>query len=248
MFKTDGSVHHEGVSNEVRTVEILNSLNLYSEQVEVRGGTKVKEDAVAGPKDISIKKKEGISVGSFDWFNTSKHNHLFGGTFSAFYSKMKQMRDLPLEVRSDEEFVSMVRSRFSDICEEALEGLSAEDITSVLLEGLCEGNKEMDIVINDVKDKKLYIFQISDHPAFQLISKGFTPVLKGKGKSSRQILFTDGEVTYNTGLRLRVTSNNGVNAFLGLSKANKSSQVVVKLQQDDVKNLVEKSGSKVYDY
>jgi hypothetical protein len=50
------------------------------------------------------------------------------------------------------------------------------------------------------------------------------------------------------GLRLRVTSNNGINAFLGLSKANKSSQVVVKLQQDDVKNLVQKTNSQVYDY
>jgi hypothetical protein len=59
---------------------------------------------------------------------------------------------------------------------------------------------------------------------------------------------TDGKNTYNVGLRLRVTSNNGINAFLGLSKANKSSQVVVKLQQDDVKNLVQKTNSQVYDY
>jgi hypothetical protein len=33
-----------------------------------------------------------------------------------------------------------------------------------------------------------------------------------------------------------------------LSKANKNSQVVVKLQQDDVKGLVEKAHSQVYAY
>jgi hypothetical protein len=154
MFKTDGSVHHGGVTNETKTVEVLNSLNIYSKHVETRGGTKVKEDAVAGNKKISIKKKEGISVGSFDWFNTSKYNTLFGETFSTFYSKMKQMRELPLGVRSDEEFVSMVRSMFDNICEKALEDLSSEDVTSILIKGLCEGNKEMDIVINDVKNKK----------------------------------------------------------------------------------------------
>ena len=248
MFKTDGSVHHGGVNNEAKTVEVLNSLNLYSEHVETRGGTKVKEDAVAGNKKISIKRKEGVSVGSFDWFNTSKYNHLFGESFSSFYSKMKQMRGLPVEVRSDEEFVSLTRSMFNDICEEALENLSAEAITNILLQGLCEDNEEMDIVVNDVKAKKLYIFQITNHPAFQLIREGFTPILKGTGKTSRQILFTNGKVTHNVGLRLRVTSNNGINAFLGLSKANKNSQVVVKLQQDDVKGLIQRANSKEHVY
>ena len=42
----------------------------------------------------------------------------------------------------------------------------------------------------------------------------------------------------DTGLRLRLTSNNGITAFLGLSKANKNSQVVLKLQQDSVANLL----------
>jgi len=38
---------------------------------------------------------------------------------------------------------------------------------------------------------------------------------------------------------LRVTSNNGIKAFMGLSKANRNSQVVLKLQQDRVQNLVD---------
>ena len=51
----------------------------------------------------------------------------------------------------------------------------------------------------------------------------------------------------DTGLRLRLTSNNGIKAFLGLSKANKSSQVVLKLQQDGISNLLE-TATEVTDY
>ena len=43
---------------------------------------------------------------------------------------------------------------------------------------------------------------------------------------------------FDCGLRVRVTSNNGIRAFLGLSKANKSSQVVIKVQQDNVRDFV----------
>jgi hypothetical protein len=57
----------------------------------------------------------------------------------------------------------------------------------------------------------------------------------------------DGEV-YDCGLRLRVTSNNGINAFLGTSKANRNSQVVIKLQQDKVKQLLQQIGAEVTTY
>ena len=63
MYKTDGSVHHGGVKNEDQTITILNELNIYSSPVEKRGGTTQKADAVAGDKQISIKRKEGISNG-----------------------------------------------------------------------------------------------------------------------------------------------------------------------------------------
>jgi hypothetical protein len=57
----------------------------------------------------------------------------------------------------------------------------------------------------------------------------------------------DGNV-YDCGLRLRVTSNNGINAFLGTSKANRNSQVVMKLQQDKVANLLQQVGADVTVY
>ena len=64
MYNTTGQVHHEGVANEANTIALLNDLNIYSETVEQRGGTKLKEDAVAGNNKISIKRKKSITTGS----------------------------------------------------------------------------------------------------------------------------------------------------------------------------------------
>jgi len=248
MFKTDGSVHHGGVKNEEITVQILNNLKLYPCVVETRGGTKVKEDAIAGGKKISIKKKEGLKQGSFDWFNTSKYNEVLGGTFDSFVTSMSNMRQLPADIRSDECFIEMVRYSFNELCEAALESLTSDNIKQILQKGLVGDNEDLDVVINDVKANQLFVFPAANHPAFQLLAQGYTPVLKGSGKSSRQIFFTKDGETYNTGIRLRVTSNNGINAFLGLSKANKNSQVVIKLQQDGIPSLVLKAQAQVYDY
>lgn len=248
MFTTDGSSHRGGVANEGATVNLLNSLSIYPSFVESRGGTKVKEDAIAGEQKISIKKKEGLSQGSFDWFNSSKYNYLFEERFASFIASMREMRSLPLEIRSDEEFIEKVRQKFSDLCEQALEELTADQIVEILKKGLVGDNEGLDVVINDVKTRRIYIFPATQHPAFELLRDGFVPVLKGSGKSSRQIVFTKGSETYNNGLRLRITSNNGIRAFLGLSKSNKNSQVVVKLQQDDVKSLILNTDAKSYDY
>jgi len=56
--------------------------------------------------------------------------------------------------------------------------------------------------------------------------------------TSRKVVLVKGDDTVDCGLRIRVTSNNGIKAFLGLSKANRNSQVVLKLQQDRVDQLV----------
>lgn len=239
MFKTDGSVHHGGVKNEDQTVRILNEKKIYSETVEKRGGTKCKEDAVAGDKKISIKRKEGITNGSFDWFNTSAHNDLLGDTFDHFLSNMKELRNLPESLRSDEEFVLKIRDSFNQLCELALDSLTSARIADILRFGFIEANKGFDVVINDTKTSQIYVFDAGHHPAVDYISKGYSIVLKGNGKSSRMVYFVDADGNvYDCGLRLRVTSNNGINAFLGTSKANRNSQVVIKLQQDKVANLL----------
>jgi len=239
-YKTDGSVHHGGVKNEDLTVQILNEKQIYSETVEKRGGTKCKEDAVAGDKKISIKRKEGISNGSFDWFNTSAYNDVLGDTFDHFLSNMKELRQMPESLRSDEEFVLKIRDSFNQLCELSLDSLTSARVVEILQRGLIEHNAGFDLVINDTKTSELYKFSAEQHPAVAYIQKGYSVVLKGNGKSSRMVYFVDADGNvYDCGLRIRVTSNNGINAFLGTSKANRNSQVVIKLQQDKVGKLLQ---------
>jgi hypothetical protein len=248
MFKTDGSVHHGGVKNEDVTIKLLNELKLYSNTVEHRGGTQQKADAVAGDTNISIKRKKGIKNGSFDWFNTSKYNDVLNDTFNNFLSNMKELRNLPKSFTTDEEFVLKIRDNFNTLCELSLDRLTSDQIIEILKCGLIDANSGYDIVINDTESKNLYKFDASQHPVVEYINRGYSPVLRGSGKSSRKIYFTDGTDVYDCGLRLRVTSNNGINAFLGNSKANRNSQVVIKLQQDQVKNLVDNTNATVIAY
>jgi uncharacterized protein YwgA len=251
MFKTDGSVHYKGVQNEKDTIKLLNELKIYDELVEKRGGTKCKEDAVAGYKKISIKRKEGITNGSFDWGNFTKvvSEGLLGDTFDNFLSNMKELRQLPKSITTDEEFVLKIRNSLDALCELALDTLTSTQVTEILQRGFIDVNSGFDVVINDTKISKLYKFASDQHPAFNYISNGYSIVLKGNGKSSRMIYFVDADGNmYDCGLRLRVTNNNGINAFLGNSKANSNSSICIKLQQDKVKQLLIYTNSQKYDY
>ena len=238
MYNTTGQVHRDGVANESNTVALLNDLNLYSETVEKRGGTKLKEDAVAGNNKISIKRKKGINNGSFDWFNTTAHNAALGDTFKHFLSNMKELRQLPTSIRCDEEFILKMRDSFNALCELALDSIDYDDLRDILLKEF-DSHKDMDVIINDTENRDLYKFKVAQHPVINLLNNRASIVLQGGGKSSRSIYFVtaEGDVV-DCGLRLRITSNNGINAFLGNSKANKNSSVVMKLQQDKVKSLI----------
>ena len=156
---------------------------------------------------------------------------------------------MPESLRSDEEFVLKIRDSFNALCELALDTLSKDQIINILQIGLIDNNSGFDVVINDTKSQEIYVFSANNHPAVSYIERGFTPVLKGNGKSSRMIYFVDSEGNvYDCGLRIRVTSNNGINAFLGNSKANKNSQVVIKLQQDKVAQLLQQTAATVTVY
>ena len=96
MFQTNGSTHHNGVSNEHATIDLLNEHQVYPATVTHLGGTKHKADAMAGDKGISIKHKAGLKNGSFDWVNTSD---IFGvidrtifADFFAFVSEARSCR------------------------------------------------------------------------------------------------------------------------------------------------------------
>ena len=228
-FKTDGSVHYDGVQNELDTIAFLNTLDRYDQEVVHYGGTTQKADAKAGNKCISIKHKKGLKNGSYDYANTTIYNAMFNSHFDEFLEDVKEHREMPQELR--EVAVDFMRKDFNNLCESALESIDKDALVSMLVD-IFSKQSGYDIVINDTKSKKIHIFKSEDHPVW----------------TARKIVFKNGEHTINTGLRLRVTSNNGINAFLGLSKSNKNSKIVVKLQQDSIAQLVKDIDAEVYSY
>lgn len=241
MFKTNGSTHHEGVSNEHATIDLLNEFSVYPDSVTHLGGTKHKADAMAGEKGISIKHKAGLKNGSFDWVNTSDIDGIIDRTFhfSDFFSVVRGARHLSVEER--EAMVEDCRDLFNRCCDEALSSIHPYDLLRFLKSHVTEKQAGMGIVINDTKHETLHIMEADRLLMTRCINSNYSPELvKGKGKSSRRLVFSSMAVPhgFDCGLRVRVTSNNGIRAFLGLSKANKSSQVVIKVQQDNVRDFV----------
>ena len=94
--------------------------------------------------------------------------------------------------------------------------------------------------MNDKENKILYQFDPADHPVVDVARTcdSIKFVTARRAKSSRKVIFTKDGIDYDYGIRLRITSNNGITAFLGLSKSNNNSSVVLKLQQDAVHKLV----------
>ena len=239
MFKTNGSTHHEGIANELATIDLLNQHRVFAETVTHLGGTKHKADAMAGSKRISIKHKAGLKNGSFDWVNTSRTDDLLDPErFAEFFAFMRSVRtwdtDKRLSIKKDVEAV------FKEICVAALESISSEQLTTWLKSELVAANHGMAMAITDTKAQRCYVMEHDAIRAAQLLADGYVVQLEtGNGKQSCKVVLRKDAHVVEVGLRLRVTSNNGVSAFMGLSKANKNSQVVLKLQQDGVQHLVD---------
>lgn len=239
-FNKTGKVHYDGIKNEADTAELLKTFDLASFAITLLGGTKNKADAFDPERNIkwTIKHKKGVKNGSFDWINTTKISEVVGDTFVPFLDQIKEYRKLPESQRSAVSFVKQVRKEFADLCSSVLDSFTAEQLCSFIQTQMIDANSEMMVAVNDTVANTLYVYSADEHPAVRYIQLGYTPFLKGRAKGSRRLLFTDGAKEYDCGLRIRVTSNNGVTAFLGLSKANKNSSVVFKLQQDSVHKLV----------
>lgn len=248
-FDKTGRVHYDGIQNEIDTIAILQAHGILNENARQIGGTKSKMDVTDGIKKVSAKQKtKGIGVGSFDWVNTSNVKEIIGDVFDQILSDIKEYRKLPETQRSSTSLYNKVKKEFSDVCSTVLDSFTADYLSEFLDTYLVKENEGITMAINDVLARKMYVYESEQHPAVHYLSEGFKPILKGKAKNSRRLLFTDGTKEYDCGLRVRVTSNNGINAFLGLSKANTNSQVVFKLQQDKVHKLMEMINAFIYEY
>ena len=238
-YQTNGSTHHNGIANELATIDLLNQHRVFAEAVTHLGGTKHKADAMAGSKRISIKHKAGLKNGSFDWVNTSRTDELLDPErFAEFHAFMRSVRTW--ETAKRQSVVEDVRQVFAEICTGALDAITPEILTRWIQSEMVTANEGMAMAITDTKAGICYVMEHDAIRTAQLLAAGYEARLEaGRGSTSRKVVLVKDSHIVETGLRLRVTSNNGIKAFMGLSKANRNSQVVLKLQQDRVQNLVD---------
>ena len=239
MFNTTGQVHYSGIQNEHDSIKLLNEWAIYPEEVKHFGGTKQKEDAKAGNQGISIKHKKGLKSGSFDWVNTSNLLHFSHlteyGHFDTFNAWVRVIRNSKTDLQQNS--IDVVRDEFNRVCNLGLKLMRQSDLQAFVTNSLFN---DLDIVINDTKAGVLYHTPNHGLRSTQLIERGFEveAIPTDKIATSRKLVLRRGVYTVDTGLRIRLTSNNGIKAMLGVSKANKTSIPVLKLQQDNIQRLV----------
>jgi len=242
-YKTDGSSHSDGISNEENLIERLqtDAQQLYPNlsddyQVVKRGGTKFKQDMeiVDGNRTIliSAKKKTAIGKGSFDWVNSS-----------SVIKTIEPLRIFAQTVKSVGETYSnkdTARSAVKSAGNKALRELTSSEVSDLLREHVSKKNSNMRVIISETSTGNNWEYKFDDSPLHNSI-QNHTPSLRIRGTgTSAKIIFKDSEGnTIDHGLRIRIVTNNGIGALIGQgSGANKSSRGVVKIQQDNIPGLI----------
>jgi hypothetical protein len=245
-YNTTGVSHREGVSNEKKITDFLNLTNGSPLKLnELFGSEKLYFKQIGGTKSVSDMdisdgngKLLGVSIknhkqGSFDYVNTSKIYQYLPET--VINSIKEGVAAIKSEFIGNGERLDEARVAVEILLETAFSEIKSEDIRR-LLQHINVRNPKL-IMINDVKTHTLKCYHES---AFTELSTepykdANTYALKTtRAKTSRQIT-RNGIVT---NLRVRIVLNNGVKALIGLSKSNKSSIPVVKVQQDSVDKVL----------
>ena len=242
-YRNDGSVHHSGIKNEGKVVDFL-KINpvLGIGEVIPRGGTKYKQDLEVNHGDettlISVKKKKKLTAGSFDYVNTTKIDEDLKKPFEEFFSNVKMIRNETKEKRN--QVKELIRDRFNSISSETLGGLEGSVLLDFINTNIIDKNIDMKMWVVDSENKKHLLYDFTSTPLYTLLENGYVPFVQKVNKisTSRKILFKKDNDVRDLGLRVRLVTNNGIGAMLGLSKSNKNSSLVLKIQQDKVHNLI----------
>lgn len=253
-FVNDGSVHRTGIKNEHRVVAKINEgrkPSAYGASATARqlGGTKNKADMIVSEangneKGVSIKKKEGAKTGSYDYINSSAAFRGLQQSNSSAQNVLKTIRDIKNGEYSDKR---TARKAFNQASYNCLKNINSQELRKFLISYVYEPYEGLDFVISDRKAGIDYFASdfLHNSDVGQAISDpSYVPSLvfkSGRAATSASIMFTKNGQTYDFGLRIRLVLNNGVGALMGLSEANKSSQPVLKVQQDGVNKVIQRN-------
>lgn len=249
VYNTTGEVHRAGVQNEHDVIKMLNSEdNAITDHLkskhgadiifEHKGGTQGVDDAVAVGKDgeklggISAKNLGG-GGGTYDWTNTSKIPDK-----DSIKKPLKQFKDKYHDMTEErfKDIETTLREERDNIVNQYLHKLPGEYIKKMLSD-LYERYSEY-VIVNHIKNEQYICYEknIENFKEFVGFPEWDYYLKFAKAKNSAMIWRKNPETGEEvcTNLRLRITLNNGLTAFFGLSVKNKTSIPCLKLQQDSV--------------
>ena len=241
-YNTTGEVHHAGVANEGHTVDLCNSTppsNIQDEYLgkltfRKEGGTHQVSDMGIYADDVRVAggSDKLHRSGTFDHVNTSKVLD-----YIPCEALIKTIDDLRTAHRGDASAVEKVRTAIKDATNTTWDTMTSDGIRKLLL-AVNERTPEW-MFVREATEMSVFrheeMRELSEFPK----DPSWTYVLKaGRAKESRQVWREKDGLGVNTHLRLRLVTNNGVTALLGLSNANKNSILTLKIQQDAVATLL----------
>lgn len=242
-YNTTGEVHHAGVANEGHTVNICNSSipsnlqdNYPGQTLTFRkeGGTHQVSDMGIYVNDVRVAggSDKLHRNGTFDHVNTSKVSE-----YLPCESLVKRIDELRIAHRGDASAVNTVKDAIKNATNSTWNDMTSEGVRKLLL---AVNNRTPEWMFVREKDE-LSVFPHSEmRELCEFPNDGtWTYSLRSdRAKESRQVWREKAGLAVNTHLRLRLVTNNGVSALLGLSTANKNSILTLKIQQDAVAALL----------
>jgi hypothetical protein len=211
---------------------------------------KVKIGQITIKKSLSIKKKEK-ETGTFDWNNTTAWIKKNINSMPLIKLKDIHSRSRIMRKTLSESQRAMNKNGFNknmmEACDETLSNFNDEIIRNLIQDEMLTPNKNEDVIIRIIATDHIYHFSFSSHPMHKYMADAdniFSLKKKNKGAKGSRTIFVQNRnnisETIDTGVRIRLHSNNGASAMLGISNSNKDSAFCIKFQQDnfdDIKNI-----------
>jgi hypothetical protein len=248
-FKTDGSSHHEGISNEKSIVDFINTRSTTIRDVICptghravhAGGTKRRDDVVImdsnSNQTTTISVKNHKNGGTFDFKNATKVPRAIGW-FSSLDADLRNFKIKCGPVKTEAE-AEACRDEFNKVFSKTLRTFEHDDEKIRLVLDDAISNQSEYTIINDVKNQE-YVLLRTPRPSHFQGWEYFLKINESEEVTSAGIWrrCPHGKEV-NTHIRLRCVSNNGVRAFFGVGeRSNKSASPCIKTQNDGVEEYI----------
>jgi hypothetical protein len=232
-YPTNGKNHHKAVNDE-KNISLNSEIfeKHYGKKVKKIthiGGTKTKTDILIEFEDgskinASLKSKNSIRKGSFDWVNSSDF-----GNVESFFEKTLQIYEKYKNSRRTDVYPILTNQISED-----LNSINFE-LTKLFQERVIDKYEDLSLIIFDRKENKMY-FDVKPRIFDFVKNGGLLKINKtGKNTMSYSVFGCDSDGNeYDFGLRVRVHLNNGKTKWVGEG----SSVIVFKFQQDSVYKII----------